>query len=326
MIALTLSDELWSDADADTEALLEQWLVSAGDRVQAGQAVATAVIVKTNVEVLAPTDGVLAAILVPAGETFARGVALATLEAAAPAAPAPQPAASAPPPAPAPAAERQLTPFTGMRGSIARNLSAAWQAPRVAAGIEVDISRAFAHQQALRAEGGGVRLTLTPLVVRAAALALRAHPRLNALVTDEGVAQATGINIALAVSLEDGLVTPVIRDADQKSAQALGAEIAELAAAARAGTLSPGALQGGTFTISNLGGAGVDWFTPVLNPPQAAILGVGRRREGAVVRDGSLVVAQLITLTLVFDHRAVDGEPAARFLAEVGSLLAAGEL
>lgn len=318
MIAITLPDELWADADADTEALLEQWLVPAGAAVRAGQPVATAVIVKTNVEILAPADGVLAAIGVPAGETFARGAALGTIAAEGAAPPAVAPAV-------APAAPQVHTiPFSGMRGTIARNLSAAWQAPRVAAGLEVDITNVVARLAARRAEGG--KLTLTPLVIRAAALALRAHPRLNALVGAEGVTPVEGIHVAVAVSLADGLVTPVIRDADQKPAAAIAAELAELAAAARAGGLSPGALQGGGFTVSNLGGAGIDWFTPVLNPPQAAILGVGRTREGAVARGGALAVATLVSLTLVFDHRAVDGDPAARFLAEVGRLLAASEL
>lgn len=323
MIDVTLPDELWADADADTEALLEQWLVAEGEPVSAGQPLATAVVVKTNVEILAPADGALAAILVPAGETFARGAALAHLAAAAAA-----DTQAAPPLAEAPAASptRHLIPFTGMRGSIARNLSAAWQAPRVAMGLEVDITHTIAALKAARGEAGQPRASLTALVVRAAALALRAHPGLNALVGEQGVELADSVHIAIAVSLPDGLLTPVIRDADRKPAAALAAEIAELATAAREGRLSPGALQGGTFTVSSLGAAGVDWFTPVLNPPQAAILGVGRAREAAVVRDGALVAATMLTLTLVFDHRAVDGEPAARFLAELGRLLAAAEL
>lgn len=323
MTGLSLPLELWEDAADDTEALLEEWLVAVGDRVVAGQPLATAVIVKTSVELVAPADGVVEAILVPAGETFARGAQLAALApTAAPAQePAPATAAPAPTPAhPAPAAGR-LVPFTGLRGSIARNLSAAWQAPRVAAGVEVDMGAAQAHLRALRAAAGERRITLTALFVRAAALALRAHPQMNALVTEQGVERVAGAHVAVAVSLDDGLVTPVIRDADTKPAAAVAAELADLAAAARAGGLAPGALQGGSFTVSNLGGAGVDWFTPVLNPPQAGILGVSRVVERAVARGGSLAVAPCTTLTLVFDHRAVDGEPAARFLAAVRDLL-----
>lgn len=333
MIELTLGLELWADASDDTEALLDQWHVAEGAAVRAGQLLATAVIVKTTVELVAPADGTIEAILVPAGETFARGAPLARLrESGAPAeAPAPSaeadPAASpaagapaAPPEAPAPA--RRRIPFTGMRGSIARNLTAAWQAPRVAVGLELDLTATMARLEALRAGAERPRPTLTAMVVRAAALALRAHPGVNALVGEDGVELADGVHIAVAVSLDDGLVTPVIRDADQKSVQAIAGEIASLAGAARSGGLPPGALQGGTFTVSSLGATGIDWFTPVLNPPQAAILGVGRVAERPVVRAGSLAVAPCATLTLVFDHRALDGEPAARFLADLGRLLA----
>jgi pyruvate/2-oxoglutarate dehydrogenase complex dihydrolipoamide acyltransferase (E2) component len=208
-----------------------------------------------------------------------------------------------------------------LRGAIARNLSLAWQAPRVAAGVDVDMSAALAHLEELRRGADDLRLTLTPLFIRAAALALRAHPRLNALVTEQGVEQMDAIHIALAVSLEDGLLTPVIRDADTRSVADLAAEAVRLAALARAGTLPPSALQGGTFTVSNLGAAGIDWFTPVLNPPQVAILGVARVVERPVVRGGQLAVAPCTTLTLVFDHRAIDGDPAARFLATLRDLL-----
>jgi pyruvate dehydrogenase E2 component (dihydrolipoamide acetyltransferase) len=329
MTGLSLPLELWEDATDDTEALLEEWLVAVGDRVVTGQVLATAVIVKTNVELLASCDGVITAILVPAGETFARGADLATLApAGAPAsAQEPAPAAPAAPPTPAPTPAQpapeaaRVVPFTGLRGSIARNLSAAWQAPRVAAGVEVDMSAAQARLRALRAEGGERRITLTALFVRAAALALRAHPQMNALVTEHGVERVPGVHIAIAVSLDAGLVTPVIRDADMKPAASVAHELAELASTARAAGLAPGALQGGTFTVSNLGGTGIDWFTPVLNPPQAGILGVSRVADRPVVRNGSLAVAPCTTLTLVFDHRAIDGEPAGRFLANIRDLL-----
>ena len=321
MIGLVIPLELWEDASEDTEALLEDWLVAVGDRVVTGQPLATAVIVKTSVELVAPADGVIEAILVSAGETFARGANLAMLAPAAEAVAAPVVAPVSVVAPPAPATPSRLVPFSGLRGTIARNLNLAWQAPRVAAGVDVDMSAALAHLEELRRGAGDVRLTLTPLFIRAATLALRAHPRLNALVTEQGVEQVTAIHIALAVSLEDGLLTPVIRDADTKSVVALATEAARLATAARAGTLPPGALQGGTFTVSNLGATGIDWFTPVLNPPQVAILGVARVVERPVVRGGQLAVAPCTTLSLVFDHRAIDGDPAARFLATLRDLL-----
>jgi pyruvate dehydrogenase E2 component (dihydrolipoamide acetyltransferase) len=117
------------------------------------------------------------------------------------------------------------------------------------------------------------------------------------------------------VNLDEGLAVPVIRDADRKSIAELAREARRLAAAARAGQLAPAAFQGGTFTVSNLGATGIDAFTPIINPPQVAILGVGRRALRPVVRGDQVVAAPTLVLTLVFDHRAIDGFPAAMFLA-----------
>ncbi len=221
--------------------------------------------------------------------------------------------ATAPLPAPV------LVPLKGLRGSIARNMSAGWQAPRVALTMQVDMHRC----QQLRAKLGqdGARISITPIVLKALALALRAHPAMNALMRDSAIERMPGIHIGLAVSLDEGLAVPVLRDADTKSVAALAAEAAQLAAGARAGTLPLKAYQGGTFTVSSLGAAGVDWFTPILNPPQVGILGLGRVLEQPVVRAGALAIAPVTTLSLVFDHRAVDGHPAALFLAELKARL-----
>ena len=162
--------------------------------------------------------------------------------------------------------------------------------------------------------------------MRAAGLSLVEHPRLNALVSEEAVEVATSVNIGLAVSLEEGVIVPVIRDADQKSIGRAGSRDGG-AGAGRPGRELPGtALRDGTFTVSTLGASGIDWFTPVLNSPQAAILGVGRVAERPVVRDRAVVVAPTVVLTLVFDHRAVDGHPAALFLAAVRDRLERDEL
>jgi pyruvate/2-oxoglutarate dehydrogenase complex dihydrolipoamide acyltransferase (E2) component len=208
-----------------------------------------------------------------------------------------------------------LIPLKGLRGSIARNMTAGWAAPRVAMGVDVDMSRCQTVLTRLQAGAvPGTRITVTALVLRAAALALREHPRLNALMREGGIERMHDVNLGFAVTLGDGLAVPVIRQADLKPVAALAAEINELAAGARAGTLPPRAYQSGTFTLSNLGATGIDWFTPILNPPQVGILGLSRVAERAVVRDGQVVVAPMTTLTLVFDHRAVDGHPAALFL------------
>lgn len=211
-----------------------------------------------------------------------------------------------------------LIPLKGLRGSIARNMTAGWQAPRVAQAVEVDMTRCLALQASLQAKvGSASRITVTPIVLRAVALALRAHPALNACMREGGIERMPNVNLGLAVSLPDGLAVPVIRDADMMSIEQLAQASRDLAAGTRAGTLSPKLFQGGTFTVTNLGMTGIDWFTPILNPPQVGILGLSRIAEQAVVREGRVVAAPMSTLTLVFDHRAVDGYPAALFLAEI---------
>lgn len=219
-------------------------------------------------------------------------------------------------------AASSITPLKGMRGSIARSMTAGWQAPRVALGIEVDMTRCLQLCADLQqASGAPKRLSVTPLVLRAVALSLRKHPSMNALMTTDGIEQMPNIHVGLAVALADGLAVPVIRDADTKSIEMLAAESGQAASGARAGTLPLKTYQGGTFTVTNLGMAGIDWFTPILNPPQVGIIGLSRVTEKAVVRNGQIVIAPMTTLTLVFDHRAVDGYPAALFLNDLKARL-----
>lgn len=227
-------------------------------------------------------------------------------------------AMAAPPAEPLP-----LIPLKGLRGSIARNMAAGWQAPRVAIGVEIDMSCCNALQAAA---APGERITVTAIVLRAVALALQRHPALNALLRDGGIERVATVNLGVAVALEpEGLMVPVIRDAQDKPVSMLSAELRGLAAGARAGQLPPKAYQAGTFTVTNLGTTGIDWFTPILNPPQVGILGMARVAERAVVRAGAIVVAPMTTLTLVFDHRAVDGYPAAQFLQTLRGLLESGD-
>jgi pyruvate/2-oxoglutarate dehydrogenase complex dihydrolipoamide acyltransferase (E2) component len=320
--------EAWEGVEEGTEALLEQWLVREGDVVAAGQPVATAILVKTNYEIAAPAAGRIAKILVAAQGTFGRDQDLALLEETAvgslPGEGAAPPAAPVLPPAAAPeSAVAERTPLSGLRGIIARNMTAAWQTvPRVAAGLEVDVTASLATRKALQAQfGPEPHISLTHLVLRAVALTLRGHPRLNARVIEGAIEMVADINIGLAVNVEDGLLVPVLRHADRKSVVELAGEAHRLAEAAREGRLPPATLQGGTFTVTNLGAAGIDWFTPIIHQPEVAILGIGRIAERAVVRDGRVVVAPTMTLTLVYDHRGVDGYPASVFLAAVGDRL-----
>ena len=220
-------------------------------------------------------------------------------------------------------AERRTVALSGLRGAIARNMAQGWQAPRVAHSVDVDLRRV----ETLRAEraAAGEKLSLNTLVIHAVSRALRSHPRLNALMREKEIELVDDINIGIAVALDDGLMVPVVRQADTKPLAALAAEARQLAEGARTGALTGGAYQRGTFTVTNLGGTCVDRFSPVINPPQVAILGVGRTRQQAVVKDGSVVAAAVANLTLVVDHRAVDGYPAALFLGEVARRLEQAE-
>ena len=168
---------------------------------------------------------------------------------------------------------------------------------------------------------GGVRPTYTDLVVRAAAIALRDHPRLNARWTDGRVRLLPDIHIGVAVSLEEGLVVPVVRHADRATLAEISAQVRDLSERARGFRLRPEELDGGTFTVTNLGMFGVDAFTPILNPPEAAILGVGRVRARPVAVGDRVEVRPVMALSLTFDHRVVDGAPAAQFLQRVTHVL-----
>jgi pyruvate dehydrogenase E2 component (dihydrolipoamide acetyltransferase) len=167
----------------------------------------------------------------------------------------------------------------------------------------------------------GVKLTYTDLIVKIIANVLREHPRLNATLTDEGIHMLGDINIGVAVALEDGLVVPVVRNADKIGLASISEQIKNLAEKARNNQLTPGELQGGTFTLTNLGNFGVDAFTPIINPPECAILGVGRILKKPVVHNDEIAIRNMLTLSLTFDHRVVDGAPAAQFLQTVSQYI-----
>ena len=236
-----------------------------------------------------------------------------------PASEAPAPSAAAQPEAPAEGVE--VIPLAGIRRTTAERLGAIWsQAPHVTEGIEVD----FTALQTARTENAdawrdayGIAPTLNDFVLKATAEALKSHPQLNAALIDDAIHQYRDINLGVAIDIESGLVVPVVRKVDTLGVIALAGKVRELAERARNGKLGLDDFTDGTFTVTNLGGLGVDWFTPVLNPPQCAILGVGRVRQAAVVADRSIQFRDVATLVLTFDHRAIDGAPCARFLADL---------
>ncbi len=205
-------------------------------------------------------------------------------------------------------------PNTIGRKLIARRLTESkQQAPHFYVRADCNID-ALMQLRANRNQVGDSKLSVNDFVIKAAALALREVPAVNASYTEAAIRRYRQVHIAVAVALDDGLVTPVVEDADLKSLAEISSVVKEFSSSARSGTLAPGASRGGTFSISNLGGYGVREFTAVINPPQAAILAVGAGEPRAVVKDGQLAVATMMTVTLSVDHRAIDGAVAARWL------------
>lgn len=221
----------------------------------------------------------------------------------------------------APAAVVRVEPLSMTRRTIAermqRSLATTAQLTETA---EVDVTELAAELERL-SELWGRRASYTEAVVKACATCLRSHPRVGALWAEDGLAYQDAIDIGVAVALDDGLIVPVVRAADGKDLEALNREIADLAERARAGTLSTADVEGGVFSITNLGAYPIDAFTPVLNPPETAVLGMGRARPRPAVVDGRIEARTLMVLSLTFDHRVIDGAPAAAFLADVISLL-----
>jgi len=339
MIPIRLQDDAWREVEEGTEALVERWLVGEGEAVDSGQPVADVVLAKTDFELLAPAAGRIEKILIHEEETFARGVDLALLneEVQGGASPTNNSTASVeaddavPVSSPQSAHKQSCTslfvPFAGIRGAVARNMTSSWQtAPQVTLMAEADVSLCEDRRKDLKnAAGAGVTLSITHFILRAVALTLKDHPRLNARVTSSGVEVASDIHLGLAVNVEEGLLVPVIRYADRKPTLELAIEAKALAEAARAKRLGPSDFQGATFTISTLGTTRVEWFTPIINIPQVAILGVGMVQRRPVIRGNDIVAAPTLKLSLVFDHRAVDGYPAGLFLTALCERLESAE-
>ena len=237
--------------------------------------------------------------------------------------------ADAPSAAPEPSVDG-VVPLTGIRGAVAtRMLQSIQSTAQVTLTTEAIVTEAMLLRRGLsrhHAEAAGGNIGPLPVVVKATAEALKRHPRMNAIETTsaDGTAQVQmlqEINIGLAVALEEGLVTPVIRGADGKSLAQLAAENRDLAARTREGRTRPEEISGGTFTITNLGANDIDGFTPIINPPQVGILGVGRVVEKPLIVDGEIAKGETMYLSLTFDHRVIDGAPAAEFLQTVKRLL-----
>ncbi|MGQ0561808.1 MAG: pyruvate dehydrogenase complex dihydrolipoamide acetyltransferase [Gemmatimonadota bacterium] len=235
------------------------------------------------------------------------------IEGAAPAgrAPARAPAAAAP------ATEFEDVPLTQMRKTIAKRLATSiGPIPTFYLTIEADMTALQRARENVnkRLEESGIKTSINDFIIKAVAVGLRQHPEVNAQWTDTAIRRFQRVHIGVAVAVEDGLITPVVRDADAKGVADIAQEVRELAKRARDRKLQPDEYTGATFSISNLGMFGIDEFTAIINPPEAAILAVGRVEEKAVVENGQMVPQPRMRVTMSCDHRVIDGATGARFL------------
>lgn len=341
--------------DVMTEGRLLAWLEPDGADVRAGQPLYELETDKVSFTVEAPAAGVLRQV-VPAGEVVEVGTVVGRLLEAAHASevlatPAARRlarelgvdlaalgtghrirendvrayhAATAPPAAAPVPAVAEFVPYRGRRRTIGERMV---RSQRTAAALtltsEVRVDAALDLVDRLNREwrDDGIVLTLTRVVVRACALALREHPVLNGRLLEERIELPRTIDVGIAVDEEAGLVVPVLRRADSLTLAETARAVRELTRRAEAGGLTRDDLEGATFTVTSLASTVVDAFTPIIDPPQAAILGVGRVREAAGFEGERVVRRRVTTLSLTFDHRVADGAPAARFLGRVAELL-----
>ncbi|HVK66532.1 MAG TPA: dihydrolipoamide acetyltransferase family protein, partial [Polyangium sp.] len=268
----------------------------------------------------------------PGGRIVARDLDALPKAAPAPAeAPAPAPApAQAPAAAPGELAAPEVRPLSMMRKAIARRLVESKQTvPHFYLTIDVDADPLNALREQINAElaaaaeagKDATKISLNDLIVKACAIALRRVPECNAQYTPDAILVHRRVDISVAVAVSEGLVTPVVRDADKKSITTIGAEIRDLAGRAKAKKLKPEEMANGTFSISNLGMYGIDEFSAVINPPEGAILAVGQVRREPVVKGDAVVPGRRLAMTLSCDHRVIDGAIGATFLKALRALL-----
>ncbi|MCP3773914.1 2-oxo acid dehydrogenase subunit E2 [Paenibacillus sp. MZ04-78.2] len=262
---------------------------------------------------------------------FTPGAAPKAAEASAAAAPA---ASAATPSAAAPVSgdrEEERVPLKGIRKAIANAMvKSAYTAPHVTLMDEVDVTRLVTLREKAKpvAEKKGVKLTYLPFIVKALVAAARQFPAMNAMIDEEKqeIVYKKYYHIGIATDTDNGLIVPVIQDADRKNIWTIAAAIKDLAVRGREGKLGPSELKGSTLTITNIGSAGGMFFTPIINFPEVAILGTGRISEKPVVKNGEIVIAPVMALSLSFDHRIIDGATAQNFMNYIKQLLADPEL
>ena len=213
-----------------------------------------------------------------------------------------------------------LVKATGMRKAVAKNMKISQNTnAQTTHQVKVDMTNAVQLRNQFKA--AGKKVSYNDIVLRATARALTEFPMMNAQWTDEGILVKEYVNLGVAVALEEGLIVPNIKDADMMSLEELSAMAKELATKAKENKLTMDEYSGGTFTVSNLGMFGLDNFVAIINPPEAGILAVGKMEDTPVVRNGEIVIRPIMVLTLSYDHRVVDGAPAAQFIVRVKELM-----
>ena len=254
----------------------------------------------------------------PQGRIVQRDLAGISAAAAASAPAAPQVPVFHPVPAGQPFAD---VPLTQIRKTIAKRLGQSLgPVPTFYLTIEADMERVAEAREALNALGEG-KVSFNDITIKAVALALRQHPACNAWWQDDHIRYWNAVHVSMAVAIEDGLITPVIRHADQKSLRQIAVETKDLAARARTRKLTPEEYTGGTFSISNLGMLDIEEFTAIINPPEAGIIAIGRIAEKPVVHEGAVVPRKRMRLTMSCDHRVIDGATGAQFLRTLKGML-----
>ena len=213
-----------------------------------------------------------------------------------------------------------LVKATGMRKAVARNMKASQNAnAQTTHHVECDMTNAASMRETYKSVGK--KVSYNDIVLRAVARALTEFPMMNASWTDEGILVKEYVNLGVAVALDEGLIVPNIKDADCMSIEEISAMAKELATKAKEGKLTMEEYNGGTFTVSNLGMFGLNDFVAIINPPEAGIIAVGKMEKKPVVRNDEIVIRPMMSLTLSYDHRVVDGAPAAQFLVRVKQLI-----
>ena len=240
------------------------------------------------------------------------------------AAPAPVAAPAAPAAVAVPTVSGDIVkPLSTMRKVIGKRMQQSkTTAPHVTIMTEVNIDETIALRSKLNAKNTDIRFGYTDILVKMSATALRNFPIINSSITEDSIIMHDRVNVGVAVALDEGLIVPVVKDADRKGLRAIKTETKDLISKARSNTLSPDEMSGATFTISNLGGYDIDGFTPVINLPECCILGVGRIVKKPIVNENNEIVpASMMVLSLSFDHRLVDGAKAAEFLKTIKGYL-----